>query len=124
MAAPRRLGEFKLGLWQTLSTPLFIVSEVKKDGVLADRTFYFVNFETIPDSLFKLPRTTLALKTEPGVAIITNTGSLPGVAVAVQQPGHLDTFTAAENYLWLEPGEMKRIHVSDTKGLTVEAWNR
>lgn len=40
------------------------------------------------------------------------------------RPGHLDTFTAAENYLWLEPGETGRIPVNTTEGLTVEAWNR
>jgi len=124
VAAPRRLGDFSLTAQQTATTPLFIVSEVKKGGVLADRTFYFVNYETVKDSLFKLPRTTLALRTEPGAAIVTNTGALPAVAAAVQRPGHLDTFTAAENCLWLEPGETKRIPVNATEGLTVEAWNR
>jgi beta-mannosidase len=124
ITAPHRLGEFALTAEQTDTTPLFVVAEVKKNGALADRTFYFVNYEAVKDSLFKLPRTTLDLKIEPGVAIITNTGPLPAVAVAVQRPGHLDTFTAGENELWLEPGETKHIPVSDTEGLTVEAWNK
>ncbi len=38
--------------------------------------------------------------------------------------GHWALFTAAENYLWLEPGETKRIPVNTTEGLTVEAWNQ
>jgi beta-mannosidase len=123
IAAPHPLGEFALTAEQTATTPLFIVAEVKKDGALADRTFYFVNYEAVKDSLFNLPRTTLALKAGSGTAVVTNTGSLPAVAVTVQRPGHLDTFTAGENFLWLEPGETKRIPVSESSGLSAEAWN-
>jgi beta-mannosidase len=123
VAAPLRLGEFTLTAQQTDTTPLFVVAEVKKGGALADRTFYFVNYEAVKDGLFRLPRATLALRVEPGVAVVTNPGPVPAVAVAVQRPGHRDTFTAAENGLWLEPGETKSIPVSDSNGLILEAWN-
>jgi beta-mannosidase len=123
ITAPRKLGEFALTAQQTGTSPLLVVAEVKKNGALADRTFYFVNYEAVKGSLFKLPRTTLALRSENGRARVTNAGSLRGVGVAVLQPGHLDTFTADANYFWLDPGESREIGVNSTAGLAVEAFN-
>ena len=119
----RRLGDFGLKKAQTDSAPLLIVAEVHRGGQLADRTFYFLNFEATKDSLFQLPRTTLALSIESGEAIIRNTGSRPAVGAAVLRLGHLASFSASDNYFWLEPGESKGIRVNDTEGLTAHAWN-
>ena len=119
----RHVGDFRLTPDQSDTAPLLIVAEAHCSGQLADRTFYFVNFEAEKDSLFQLPRTTLALSVAPGEATIRNTGPWPAVGAAVLRLGHLATFSASDNYFWLEPGESKSIRVSDTHGLTVNAWN-
>jgi beta-mannosidase len=119
----RQVGNFGLTMEQTNTAPLLIVAEVHRDGQLADRTFYFVNYEANKDSLFELPRTTLALSFGAGEAIVRNTGRRPAVGAAVLRPGHLASFSASDNYFWLEAGESLRIRVSDTEGLTVDAWN-
>ena len=119
----RRVGEFGLTRAQTDIAPLLIVAEVHRGGQLADRTFYFLNFEAKKDSLFQLPRTTLALTVGSGEVTIRNTGPRPAVGAAVVRPGHLASFSASDNYFWLEAGESKSIRVSDTEGLTVNAWN-
>jgi beta-mannosidase len=55
--------------------------------------------------------------------ILRNTGSLPAVGVNIRRPGHQDTFTASDNFLWLEPGESQAIRVNTTEGLKLEGWN-
>ena len=119
----RQVGEFALTAEQTDIAPLLIVAEAHRDGQLSDRTFYFLNYEAKKDSLFELPRTTLALSFGAGEAIIRNTGCLPAVGAAVLRPGHLASFGASDNYFWLEAGESRCIRVSHTEGLTVDAWN-
>lgn len=120
---PRRLGNFELSFEQTETVPLLIVAEVIKDGALADRTFYWVNYEPVKGCLFTLPRTTLTMKAEDGRVIVTNTGLLPAVGVHVVRPGHLDTFTASDNYFWLDAGESYKLQVSEIRGLKLDAWN-
>jgi beta-mannosidase len=100
-----------------------VVVEVRKDGALADRTFYWTNFHSAKDSLFNLPKTSVSLDIKDGMAIMKNTGSLPAVGVNVGRPGHADTFYADENYFWLDPSETKSVKVSDTRGLVLNAWN-
>ena len=123
VASPHRLGTLKLSGEQTATAPLFVVAEVRRGGRLADRTFYFVNYESPTGCLFTLPNTTLAVTTGDGVAKVTNTGRVPAVGVSILRPGHLDTFVPEDNYFWLAPGESRAVKVSDTDGLTVGAWN-
>ena len=122
--APFKLGEFNLAAEQTDTTPLFIVSEVFKGKELADMNYYFVNFEEKKRSLFTLPQTSMEMKVSGKTVKITNTGKLPAVAVNVLRPGHLDTFTADDNYFWLEPGETKTVAVDNVQGLKLSAWNK
>ncbi len=119
----RSLGDFTLTESQTDTCPLFTVAEIFLNGKLNDRTFYFTNYEATIGSLFKLPKTKVTLRIENGKAILSNTGKLPAVATNVLRPGHLDTFTADDNYVWLDPGESKTVSVNTTEGLTVGAWN-
>ena len=123
--SPLYLGQFTLDYTQTDSAPLLFVSEVHLDGQLADRTFYWVNHEFEKGCLFRLPRTTLSLTPvkKNGAVVVTNTGTLPAVGVNVGRPGHLDSFTASENYLWLDAGERRAIRVNTLDGLSVGAWN-
>ena len=123
--SPHKLGRFVLDTAQTDTAPLLFVSEVRVGGQLADRTFYWINYEFDRGCLFRLPRTTLSMKVEKnnGAVVVTNTGKLPAVGVNVGRPGHLDTFTASQNYLWLDPGERQMIRVDALDGLSVAAWN-
>ncbi|MCY4537067.1 MAG: beta-mannosidase [Chloroflexi bacterium] len=123
VTSPHALGEFSLSYEQTDTVPLFVVAEVWKDDALADRTFYFVNYEPVKGSLFKLPQSDLRLEADGREAIVSNTGSLPAVAVHVSRPGHLDTFEVSDNYFWLDAGESATLEVNSAKGLTVGAWN-
>lgn len=121
--SPLLCGNLVMEPEQTETAPLLIVSEVVVDGALADRTFYWLNYEFDKGCLFRLPRTTLRMELRDGGVAVTNTGSLPAVGVHVDRPGHLDTFTASENYLWLDAGQTRVITTNSILGLTVAAWN-
>ncbi|MHB1454082.1 MAG: glycosyl hydrolase 2 galactose-binding domain-containing protein [Saccharofermentanales bacterium] len=121
--APMILGKLELTYEETDSAPLLIVTEVLKDGLLADRTFYWLNFEANKGCLFRLPETRLSMSIQEGAVVIKNTGRLPAVAVNVSRPGHQDTFTVSDNFFWLDPGEEKIVAVSQTVEIEVGAWN-
>ena len=63
------------------------------------------------------------MKVANGTAELKNTGTLPAVGVSVDRPGHLDTFTAEDNYFWLDAGEVKTVRVSDVDSLVLNGWN-
>lgn len=117
------LGTLSLEFEETDSTPLLIVVQVVKDGLVADRTFYFTNFEAEKGCLFTLPQTELEMSVKGNTVTVKNVGELPAVAVTVARPGHLDTFTVSDNYFWLGAGETWMVEVDATDGLTVSAWN-
>ena len=121
--SPHALGNFSLSYEETDTVPLFVVAEVWKDDVLADRTFYFVNFEAVKGSLFALPQTALTLEAQGNRVVVANTGTLPAVAVNVSRPGHLDTFEVSDNYFWLDANESMTVEVNSASGLKVGAWN-
>jgi beta-mannosidase len=119
----RQVGTFRLGSQETKSSPLFTVVEIRRNNQLTHRSYYWSNFEQNKDCLFNLPTTTLSFKVEGTTVTLTNSGGLPAVAAHVLRPSHLDTFTADDNYFWLEPGESREIAVSDSQGLVAGAWN-
>ena len=123
VASPHKLGEFTLTFEETDTVPLFVVSEVWRDGALAQRSFYFVNYEPVKGSLFELPKTSLEFDLQGDNVIVANTGELPAVAVDVARPGHLDSFTVSDNFFWLDAGETATVEISDVDGLVVSAWN-
>jgi beta-mannosidase len=119
----RPLGEFALDAAQTKTTPLFTVLDVMKAGVLVQRNYRFTNFEPVKDCLFNLPQTSVSIAVTGNTVEVKNTGPLPAVGVNVGRPGHLDTFTADDNYFWLDAGESKTVKVSETEGLVLGGWN-
>jgi len=121
--APFRLGTFALTWQETDTTPLFFIVEVQVRGRIADRTFYWLNFELAKGCLFNRPRTKLALSARGNRVTVVNTGRAPALAVNVARSGHLDTFTVSDNYFWLDPGERRVVEVNDARGLSVSAWN-
>jgi beta-mannosidase len=123
VGSPRKVGHFSLTWQQTDTTPLFFVVDVLVHGRLADRTFYWLNFELAKGCLFNRPRTKLTLLAKGRRVTVANTGRVPALAVNIARPGHLDTFTVSDNYLWLDAGESRTVVVNDARGLTVSAWN-
>ncbi len=123
VTSPHKLGEFTLAFEETDTVPLFVVSEVCREGALAQRSFYFVNFEPVKGSLFQLPKTQLAYEARGNDVTVSNIGDLPAAAVDVSRPSHLDSFTVSDNYFWLDAGETLTVEVSDMDGLAVSAWN-
>ena len=121
--SPRRLGDLNLSAEETDTGPLFVVSEVWRDDALASKSFYFVNYETKPGSLFTLPKTALQLDIAGDMATVKNSGDLPAVAVNVARPGHLDSFEVSDNYFWLDAGESATVRMNAATDLTVSAWN-
>ena len=117
------LGPFHLSREQTSAAPLFLVVDLRRNGTAVDRAFYFLNYTAEKDSLFHLSQTRLTLHTAKGQAVVSNWGKFPAVGVAIQRPGHADTFTAEDNYFWLDPLESRSIPVNDTDGIVVSAWN-
>ena len=118
-----KAGEFSLTSDQTKTSPLLIVSEVFADNKLKFKTFYYMNFERQKGSLFNLPRTTLSRVIKNNLVTIKNTGRFPAVGVNLQSSGQADTFTASDNYFWLDPGESAQVEVNSTKKLVSDAWN-
>jgi len=118
-----QLGEFTLNAEQTKTAPLLVVTEVRRNRELAKRNYYFTNFALVKDCLFDLPKTTVGLRADGGRVIVSNDGELPAIGVHISYPGSTETFFAAENYFWLEPGEIKNVTVSTTEGVRVGAWN-
>jgi beta-mannosidase len=120
----KQLGRFELSTVQTRTTPLFIVTEIIKNGKLAHRTYYWMNYEADKGSLYDLPATDLRMTSAGNKVAIRNEGTLPAVGVNVSRPDHMDTFTTSDNFFWLDPGEEKTITVNETEGLVLKSWNQ
>jgi beta-mannosidase len=119
----RQVGEFALTAEETASHPLLVVVDLRMNGKAVGRTFYWQNFEAARDCLFMLPRTTLRLEGGGPRVTVTNTGSLPAVAVEISRSGHGDTFAAEDNFFWLDAGERRTVATYSSGRLKVTAWN-
>jgi len=119
-----KVGTVTLTAVESRSIPLFIVTEVEKDGVLQGRNYYYVNFINEPGCLFDLPNTSLETTLEGNVYTIKNTGNVPAVGVNFDCRKVSDTFTPSDSYFWLEPGETKTVAVDSAEGVDgVTGWN-
>ena len=120
---PERIGVLSLSYEETLCPPILIRVEMCRNGEAVFDTFYFYNYEAAKGCIFHLPRTQLSVTVSDGDAVLKNTGAVPAIGAMVTRPGHADSFTAYENFLWLNPGEEKRIRVDCTEGLSAWALN-
>ena len=111
----RKLGSLDLSAAQTATAPLFIVTDVIKDGTLAARNYFFINYSKKIGSLFTLPTTTLQYTKSGNVYTVKNTGSVPAVAANLTLSDST-TVSLSDNYVWLEPGETKKITVTSQTG--------
>ena len=122
--AVTRLGEFTLDADQTWSRPLFIVAEISTENGLQDSVCYWLNYTAIQGCLFNRPATQLAIAADGDEAVtISNVGAKPAIGVHFDCPAMSHHFSCADSYFWLDPGEKRRIAVSQVKGLAVAAWN-
>ena len=120
---PERIGVLSLSYEETLCPPILIRVEMCRNGEAVFDTFYFYNYEAAKGCIFHLPRTQLSVTVSDGDAVLKNTGAVPAIGAMVTRPGHADSFTAYENFLWLNPGEEKRIRADCTEGLSAWALN-
>lgn len=119
----RRLGTFQISSALAQSHPLLIVAEVREDGRLRARNFYWLNFRAKPGCLFMLPRAQLSLRAESGRLLVRNTGAVPAVGVHFDCPEISDRFHVEDSFFWLDPGEERALKASHTRNIRVRAWN-
>jgi beta-mannosidase len=120
----KKLGDFSLPAGTAIPAPLFLVTDIIVDSVTAKRTFYWLNFDSKPDSLRESPVTTLRMERSGRTVTVLNTGKVPAIAVNFVVPSISDKFLCDDNYFWLDPGESRKIQVNLTQGLEgVAAWN-
>jgi beta-mannosidase len=117
------MGNFELSAAETNTNPLLVVAEIIKDGEIADRTFYWLNYEPVQDCLFELPRTDLSFSIDGSELTVTNAGSLPAVGVHFTSPEHSESFAASDSYFWLDPAESKTVTATRSDDLIVSGWN-
>jgi beta-mannosidase len=125
--AVSKLGEFTLTAEQNQAAPLLTVVEVKTGGTLADRTFYWSNYEARQGCLMQLPKTSLSMHVKSGnqgsQLIVKNEGAVPAVGVNFVCPEVSDQFVADDGYFWLDAGETQAVNVNLTQQVGVAAWN-
>lgn len=116
--------------------PLFLVLELKAGTTIIDRNWYFFDFVKQQGSLFNRPQTrvdaSLAADDET-IVTIANRGKVPALSVGFSFGPASDTWYAEESWLWLEPGEERRVILYQTEPIEgdphpldsfeVQAWN-
>lgn len=119
-----KAGTFELDGKQTENAPLFICVRAFADGVPIDKTFYWLNFVERQGCLFRLPQGSLQTKSaDKNRILLQNCGTVPLVGVTLESEKDDTTFTASDNFLWLDAGETQTVAVSVTDGVVVSAWN-
>ena len=120
---PEPVGTINIAYEESNNPPIFIHITLFRNGKEAYDTFYFFNFQARPGCMFDLPATELHVSVDGNEAVLKNVGSVPAVGAMVIDPGHMDTFTAMENFIWLDPGKTKRIPVDHLEALVPWALN-
>ena len=101
----------------------FITVRTFVDGELKDDTFYLLNYRDDPECLTSLPETELAFTARDGLLEITNASDTPALGVFIENPENDTEFTAEDNFLFLLPGETRKIKVNFAPGVRVRAIN-
>lgn len=101
----------------------FITVRTFADGELKDDTFYLLNYRDDPECLTSLPETELAFTARDGLLEITNASDTPALGVFIENPENDTEFTAEDNFLFLLPGETRKIKVNFAPGVRVRAIN-
>ena len=117
---PDTVGHISIEYEDCCTPPLFIVLELYRNGDKQFETFYFFNNEADKGCIFRLPTTQLRIQKQGDEAIVTNEGAFPAVGTTITCPGHSDTFVAYENFLWIEPGQVRRVRIENASEL--QAW--
>ena len=117
------LGHLPVNASEAGDGPVLLTTEVYAEGEKVDDTFYWLNYQKKQGCLLTLPRTVITCHTEPGHAVISNTGNMPAVGVTVECPKKDMEFVTGNSMFWLNPGEVKRVAVSHTENLEIRAWN-
>ncbi|MFA6737029.1 MAG: hypothetical protein WCR87_08965, partial [Saccharofermentanales bacterium] len=104
----------KLGLDGDITayTPVLAVTALYVDGIKRSQSFAFMNYSREKGCMFRLPCTTLDIRSvgevkdrDKVLVEVLNSGSVPAVCVTLTRPGYEDRFVADKGFLWLDPGE-------------------
>lgn len=117
------LGDFEISEKAACSKPLFIVAEVKVDGLLQDRTFYWLNFKDVSGCIYDLEEVSLVTAVKDGNICLSNVSDIPAIGVTVECPAKDDVFSISDNVIWIDSGETVWLKANITEGLTVKAFN-
>lgn len=76
--------------------------------------------------MFRLPRAAVCMTSELDSSVtLHNTGDVPAIGVWLTVPGKNDSAVFADNFMWLDPGEVRTVTVEGviSAEVTVEALN-
>ena len=119
----KQVGTFELTAEQTKTVPLFLVTEVVRNGRLEGRNYYFVNYSKEVGALFELPRARVEVVKDGLTYTFKNVDDIPAAAVYFNC-SDTTAFHPEDNYFWLEPGETKTVTVNDDSTvLKIDGWN-
>ena len=120
----RRLPDLRLSSAQTSAMLLFFKTEIRDScNTLLSRNWYFSNYETRPGIILQARPTSVEYIQSGRNIQLANTGDYPAVGVKIELPGKADSFTASDNYLWIDPGETLTVQVNTDDTVTLSGWN-
>lgn len=122
VASNESIGKLELSAAETQTMPLFVVITLRGEQNQTVQTFYWLNFESVQNSLFDLPMTKLNITRESEGIRIENTGEKPAVAIHFK-PDDPDHFICSDAFFWLAPGEFRSIETNQPKSVRISAWN-
>lgn len=118
-----KIGEVSLSREQTRSKMMFFVLDIFLDNKNVYRNYYFKNYETRQGVIMEMPKTKLVFVRTGNSIEISNTGDFPAIGVHVLCPGYDDQLICSENYIWLDPGESRKIKINLPQQVKVLGWN-
>ncbi|MDD4717461.1 MAG: glycoside hydrolase family 2 TIM barrel-domain containing protein [Eubacteriales bacterium] len=114
----------------TAYTLVFAVISLYVDGIKRAQSFTFMNYVRDKGCMFRLPGTTLVIRSVEGrndpdkkLVEVMNSGSVPAVGVTLTRPGYDDVFISDKGFLWFDPGERIVFETNSCEGLNVFALN-
>ena len=118
----KEIGKIEISESLAASNPLYVTVELRKNGKLVGRTFYWLNFSDETGCMFQVPKTKLSMEMKEGKAVITNQGNVPAIGVHFNCADVSDQFVTEDNYFWMESGESVEIAVN-MENVGITAWN-
>jgi beta-mannosidase len=119
-----KLGDYILTKQQTKSQILFhTIDIIDNAGRNIFRNFYFSNYDIKPGTITTMQKTKVKMDRQGNVITLTNIGNVPAVGISLEAPGYMDRLIVSENFIWLNPGESKKLTVNIDNPIVLKGWN-